>query len=128
MVKMGRKEIRITVLVLALMMTAFTVYSNVQEEEKMVEPPSSLEGCLKFKGVERQFCRADVAEINDDSEMCRSISESFPEIRIFCVSRIKNDREGCNLIEDDRLREVCLESIKMKNEWNQTVVGEVKDE
>ena len=123
MIEMGRKEIRITVLVAAILTTVLTVYSNVNsdvrtDEGDRIGHPESLEDCYEYRGVDRQFCIADIAEIRGEREMCDKISNSYPEISLFCVSRIEGDREGCRRIEDGKLREVCLDNIKMKNEWN----------
>ena len=123
MIEMGRKEIRITVLVAAIITTVFTVYSNVHsdvmtDEGDRIGHPESLEDCYEYSGVDRQFCIADIAEIRGEIGICNKISGNYSEIHIFCVSRIEGDREGCRRIEDRKLREVCLDNIKMKNEWN----------
>lgn len=114
----GRKEIRITVLVLALVTLAYTITS--QPKSNINETPDTIESCSKLDDkLEKSFCIADYAEIKDSIGICDRIHPNYPEIKAFCKARIEVDREKCEKLNDDSLVQSCLESVEMKEKWEE---------
>jgi len=64
----------------------------------------------------RDFCIGDVAEINNDINLCYQITD--PDIKNFCIARISLDRNLCSRLLDEGLRGACLESIELKINWS----------
>jgi len=74
----------------------------------------NLENCENTS--KRNFCIGDVAEINNDINLCYQITD--PDIKNFCIARISLDRNLCSRLSDEGLRGACLESIELKINWS----------
>jgi hypothetical protein len=86
-------------------------YENLSETYP--EHPK-LEDCEKTS--KKDFCIGDVAEINQNLDLCQQIQAY--DIRTFCIARLSLNKTMCQEIADKGLSDSCVESIEMKTGHN----------
>ena len=90
------------------------VYERVPlVEEDYPDHPSSLKDCENAQ--KKDFCLADVAEIEGNISVCWMIEPK--DVRDFCRAKVSLNSSQCDNIKDEPLKEACYESIRMKKEW-----------
>ncbi len=73
----------------------------------------SIQDCEKTE--KRNFCLADVAEMNSDVNVCEMIGD--PDVKTFCVARVLLNETMCKGIIEEGLKGSCRESVEMKKSW-----------
>ncbi|MCD6226804.1 MAG: hypothetical protein J7J93_03365 [Candidatus Aenigmarchaeota archaeon] len=95
--------------------TTILEQENCIKYEELPEHPT-LQDCENVcDPIKKNFCINDVAEINNNITLCKTIPDN--EIKIFCIARISLNETMCYDLIDKGLIGSCLESINLKKEW-----------
>lgn len=117
-------KIPILIVAIALALSAlFLLSQNPNLEGKQTQRNGSypvhptLKDCEMVEDpFQKRFCIADVAEIQENVEICQKIGD-YENIKKFCVARVTLNKTMCKQLQDEKLEQSCLESINLKEKW-----------
>ncbi len=97
-----------------VVLISLTVYIYFEEPETSVI--EDVEECSQIRDdIERQKCVITVAGNQDSLEKCDEVEEGFDDFKIICETRINQEVDNCEEIDDEELSSMCYRLTEQRN-------------